>query len=190
MNAFARNPRRQPPTCKYSVDAQDRIVSISGEWDDFARENHGEPLSEPALLKQNLWKFIAGLENRLVYRQIMDYVRARRRAVRFLFRCDGPNHRRLAGMRVSPEPEGGCSFETLILRERPRPYLPLLDTRCPKSSDTIALCNWCMRADCGPLGWRDLFDPTVRATLHALSGTPRPFFTICPVCLAIRRALQ
>jgi hypothetical protein len=173
------------------VDAEDRIVGISGAWDKFARENDGRSLVGRAVLNANLWQFVTGLENRLVYRQIMDYVRARTRVVRFLFRCDGPDHCRLVGMRVAPEPNGGCSFETSILCEHRRPHLPLLDARSPKSSDTIALCNWCMRADCGPLGWRDLSDPAVRAMLREPTDAPRPVFTICPECLAaIRHALS
>lgn len=191
MPQRARSSNRRLTVCRYEVDTEDRIVRVGGAWDAFALANDGEALAGRTVLGKNLWQFVIGLENRLVYRQMMDYVRDRTRVVRFLFRCDGPDQCRLVGMRVAPEPGGGCSFETAVLCEHPHPHLPLLDIHIPKSANTVALCNWCMRADCGPIGWRDLADPAVRSTLVDPFGTPRPVFTICPDCLAaIRHALS
>ncbi|HMP75450.1 MAG TPA: hypothetical protein PKE12_04040 [Kiritimatiellia bacterium] len=177
--------------CRYRVDAGDRIIAVSGDWAGFARANEGRAVCADAVLETSLWRHITGLENRLVYRQIMDYVRDRGRSVRFLFRCDSPETRRLVGMRVAPALDGGCCFETAILLEHRRPHLPLLDVQAPKSTDVLALCNWCMRADCGPLGWRALDDPCVRRTARDPAAPPRPVFTICPDCLAaLRHALR
>ena len=183
--------RRTVRVCRYRVDAADRIITVSGDWAGFARANEGRAVRAEAVLETSLWRHITGLENRLVYRQIMDYVRSRGRSVRFLFRCDGPEARRLVGMRVAPERHGGCCFETAILLERRRPRLPLLDVRAPKSPDVLALCNWCMRADCGPLGWRALDDPWVQRNAGDPDHPPHPVFTICPDCLtALRHALR
>lgn len=177
--------------CRYRVDGDDRLVAIEGDWDRFASANRGNAVEQRKVLGYSLWHFISGLETRLVYRQIMDYVKARRRIVRFLIRCDGPRWRRLLGMRVAPEPGGGCVFETAILLQHAQRTLKLLDTACAKSGETVALCNWCMRMDCGPLGWRALDDLWVRRNVLLQNPPPRPIFTICPDCLtAVRHALR
>lgn len=188
---LTRGGRRGLYVCRYSVDPADRIRYIGGDWEAFANENQGQALEPDRVLDRALWSYINGLENRLVYQQILTYVRTRRRVVRFLFRCDGPHVRRLVGMRVAPEADGGCSFESAILLLHRQKPLALLDARVPKTTDTIALCNWCMRADCGPLGWRPLDDRCVERGVFASAAVPRPVFTICPDCLAaLRHALR
>ena len=177
--------------CRYSVDPQDRVRFVGGDWTDFAVANEGLALDKSQVLDRCLWRFISGLENRLVYQQILSFVRLHKRVVRFLFRCDGPQERRLVGMRIAPEPDGGCCFESAILHRHRQKHFALLDLRGPKTNDTVALCNWCMRVDCGPLGWRTLDDQCVHRSVFVADPGPRPVFTICPDCLAaVRHALR
>lgn len=168
---------------RYEVDADDRLTSVAEGWIAFAAHNGGSHLTPDRVLKTSLWNHVSGLENRLVYSEIMTYVRAQRRKMKFTFRCDGPRQRREVAMEVQPSSDHGCRFTATLLKEETVPYHGLLDYHSAKSDAVVLICNWCMRVQAAPNLWHEWPDALTHMGLVDLSTWPRPVFTICPDCL-------
>ena len=171
------------PTCVYEIDAHDCLVNLAGSWSEFAERNGGPHLRAECVLHTSIWKHIAGLENRLLYHEILAYVRARRHKVRFSFRCDGPTTMRELRMDISLAAHHACRFTTVTLRESPQPYLALLDPASDKSDECLSVCNWCMRIQTHTNAWSGLREGLERLGMLGLSRWPRISFTICSDCL-------
>lgn len=177
--------------CVYRIDEDDCIVAVGGDWRRFARANHGAGLGPARVVGTPLWDHIAGLENRLVYVQVLESVRENGHPVTFVFRCDAPDCRRDLEMTVSPRPRGECEFQTTVVRHVPRHPLRILDPRSPRNRDTIMLCNWCMRTQLDDDLWQDIESATEALCPHGARAVPQAAFTICPDCLLrIRAALH
>lgn len=170
-------------SCTYRVDESDCLVEVGHHWRQFAHRNGGAGLQPGSVLRTSLWNHITGLENRLVYAQILRHVRETRRAFQFCFRCDSPDRRRAMRMEVNPAGAGQCDFTTVILQERTRPYWGLLDPLSPKEEQILLICNWCMRVQAGPSVWYEDTDARLKLRLQDRAIWPRPVFTICPDCL-------
>jgi len=46
--------------CGYVIDEKDRLVGVSGYWNQFAVENCAPQLTQDRILNKRLWDFIAG----------------------------------------------------------------------------------------------------------------------------------
>lgn len=171
------------PPCVYQIDAGDCLVDVSGSWSDFATRNGGPHVQPDRVLRTSIWNYIAGLENRLLYSEMLAYVRESRHKVRFAFRCDGPTTRRELRMDIAPCAQHACRFTTTTLLEIAQPYLALLDPAAEKTDECLSLCNWCMRIQTRTDAWYDLRDGLIRLGLLDQARGPRPVFTICPDCL-------
>lgn len=180
---MARSCGFEHPPCIYEIDAHDRLVGLSGSWSDFAERNGGSHVQAEYVLHTSLWKHIAGLENRLLYSEILACVRAHRRKVRFTFRCDGPTTMRELQMDIALAAQHACRFTTVTLRESEQPYLALLDPASEKSDECLSVCNWCMRIQAHATVWCDLRAGMGRLGLLGLTRWPRVSFTICSDCL-------
>ena len=192
----SRLPRTSPPqraantSCLYRIDGNDCITSIGGQWTEFARANRGKRLAPSRVKGTNLWDHITGLENRLVYAQILEIVRKRGVPVQFSFRCDAPDCRREFLMKIAPGAGQSCVFQTTLLRMSKRPFMGLLDPAFPRTEDTLMVCNWCMRAQLSDMVWRDIESAIIWLGLVHAKAMPEPAFTICPTCMQrIRNAL-
>lgn len=170
-------------SCTYRVDEADCLIAVGPHWTRFAHRNGGSGLQPGTVLRTSLWRHITGLENRMVYAQIMQHVRETQRTFQFCFRCDAPDRQRAMRMEVTPAGSGHCDFTTVTLHERPRHYWGLLDPRSPKEEHLLLICNWCMRVQAGPSTWYEDTDARLKLQLRDRATWPRPVFTICPDCL-------
>ena len=167
--------------CAYAVDGQDRIAAVDEAWRLFAQQNEGESLFAQHVLRRSLWDYIRGIENRLIYKRLLDHVRGGGEPVSFELRCDGPTMERKLQMEIVPLPENGCLFRTHMLQCNPRDPVPLLSRRVERSTASLPVCDWCMQAEV--LGhWVDLVEAVDRLREPEAQAWPLLTHTICPAC--------
>lgn len=177
MNGSASNVFR------YDIDASDRIVWVSTNWDAFALSNGGWNSCAGDVLNRPLMDFITGDEARIIWRHLLAKVRKTGHRLSLPYRCDGPAIRRFMEMTVHPLGQGGVSFVSTILHEEKRQPVALLDIAAPRGTAHMILCSWCNRTKADG-NWIEL-DEAVRQG-HLFSGPALPPLThgICEDCAA------
>ena len=120
----------------YSIDAEDRICAF-----DVSRPD-GEGGGEwAALAGRLLWDFIEDRAVIALYRQIVRRVRGGRR-MRFRYRCDSPEARRLYRMEIRRTSDGPVEFVHELVHEEPRSRVDVLDiARGPRSDELLIGCR-------------------------------------------------
>lgn len=166
----------------YRINDRDEIVFVDEAWDRFARANGGEHLTADHVLKRRLWDFVSDAPTQQLYGAVFSRVRAGR-AVRFEFRCDAPDRRRLLEMRVSPAPDGTVELRTRSLSEEARPAQILLDPLGERSDAMLRSCGWCKRIDAGG-SWVEVEEAVARLRLFERPVLPQVTHGICDECLA------
>lgn len=169
--------------CSYAVDAHDRLVSVDEAWARFAIENGGRGLLPDEVLQSCLWDHVQGMENRILYKRILDHVRSTGRSFAFEFRCDAPDRERLLRMTVSSKADGVCQFQTQAVRMTHRAPLHWLARHVRRSSLQFPLCGWCMRTEVAGR-WHDLVEASEWLGGHRDHAPPQVAHTICPDCFS------
>jgi hypothetical protein len=171
----------QKQTIRYTIDRESRFVHFNKNWLTFALENCGEHLLPELLLHRNLWTYIAGLENRYMFKLLLNHVREKHQAVEFPFRCDAPDRRRFLTMQISPGDNDTCHFTTRLLKEEKRSFLLLIDTNQPRSRLRLPICSWCKKLKISALKWAEVEDaPEINMAQY--KKLPELLHTICPGC--------
>ncbi|MEM7246461.1 MAG: hypothetical protein AAF533_14010 [Acidobacteriota bacterium] len=169
---------------RYRLDAQDRLTWVSSAWTEFATENQAPELRPEAIVNRPIWSFIADAETRSVYRQLFSHARGKREPVRFPYRCDGPEARRL--MELAIEPEGDelvvCSR---MVNEEATPRLRLLERDAERGEEVVSICSNCRRVRADNGRWLEPLDAARRLGLFARIVQPRLQERICPSCESI-----
>jgi hypothetical protein len=86
----------------YVLDRDHRVLWVGGDWDDFARANHGGQAGSARVLGTPLDRHIAGEATMTVLRDILGAVQETGRTFRIPVRCDAPDLRRDLRMTVTP----------------------------------------------------------------------------------------
>ncbi len=154
-----------PDTAAYAIDADGRIAWVDEGFAALARE-HGQPQLAD-VNGQMFMDFIAGERPRELQRSLIATTSARE----LRYRCDSPEMRRHAKLRIEPQPSGGVVFTTWFEDVEKRPYQALLDPDGPRSGDTVGFCAWCNRIDVN--GWQEIEDSAT---------TPHIDHTVCEIC--------
>jgi hypothetical protein len=161
----------------YCIDDEDRICAF-----DVSRPP-GEGGGDGALMVgRSLWDFIQDRTVVVLYRQMVRRVRDGRR-VRFRYRCDSPEARRLYRMEISRTTAGLVEFANELIREEHRSRVDVLDLACgPRSTELLRVCSWCERAAL-PEGRWVAIEEAVEA-LHLMQKEVMPQIThgICERC--------
>lgn len=181
----ARRPPATSPTpvlvVEYRIDAADIVVDVGEGWVDFAVDNDAAELASPDP-QRSLWSYIVDGETQELWKMLVERVRTRGTPVNVPFRCDAPHARRWFEMTVSPMPDDGVGFRTVLLFEEPRSRVALLDPSIERDTAvaSVPVCSWCGRG-CHDDRWLDI-EELVRAGRH-LEGPPPPIeFGICEPC--------
>ena len=167
----------------YLIDADDRIVFVSGDWDLFAEENEASEVKTAKIVNRSLWQFVTEKTTRAVYTEVLKSVRAGRKA-EFTMRCDGPSVRRLLEISLKPLPAGEVEFTTRVLATKERAPQPLLSRSAPRSDRKVNMCAWCDRVQVGPDEWREVEDAAEPLQLGTAAAMPRLSHAVCPHCIA------
>lgn len=178
--------RSRPTRLAYRIDDQDRIHEVDEGWRDSAgRLGTAEVLGRP------LWDFVRDPTVVAIYRQMIRHAREGH-PVRFSYRCDAPEARRLYRMVIHKDAAGLIEFATDLIREEKRSAVPLLvRAPGPRSRDFVRVCSWCERAQLPDGAWVAI-EAAVEA-LGVMETTALPQLThgICPRCAdRVRRGLE
>ena len=165
----------------YRIDSVDRITTVSDGWVSFAEANSGERLLPPGILGSSLWPWIVDPTTRQVYRNILTRVRKGADAVRFQFRCDGPDRRRLLQMQITLAARDDVDFQTTLLRNQPRTEVGLMDSATPRSDALLTICGWCMRVPVTGT-WLEIEEAVPALGLFEASAMPHLSHGMCPAC--------
>ena len=167
---------------QYLIDADDRIVFVSGDWDLFAEENDASELKTSKIVNRSLWQFVTEKTTRKVCTEVLKSVRTGKKA-EFTMRCDGPSVRRLLEVSLKPMPAGEVEFTTRVLATKERAPQPLLSRSAPRSDRKVNVCAWCDRVQVGPEEWREVEDAAEPLKLAKATAMPRLSHAVCPHCI-------
>jgi len=169
----------------YRLDREDVLRSVSGAWDDFARENDAPHLSGNGVVGRSIWDFITGDEVRHLSGILFSTVRERERPVSVPFRCDAPDIRRWMTLSIAPtsDSEGGIDISVRSLNEERRVPVRILDVRAPRSRNALRVCAWCKRARLGEDDWSEIEEAVERYGLFGSDEVPGITHGICTDCL-------
>jgi hypothetical protein len=171
-----------PAPLRYWIDAQDRLIRLSENWSDFARENDGEALMPDLILGKVLWSEIADLTLRVLYHQLVALAR-QGRPIRYRFRCDSPTQRRLFEMEIRGTKSGLVEFASTLLETESRPAVPLLDSHQARSQELVRMCSWCQRIAVAG-AWLPVESAMAELGLMERTVLPRLTHGICDECNA------
>ncbi len=163
---------------KYEIDAAGTIVAVDDGFRELARA-HGRPELADGVVGRRLSEFVAGPRPRVLQDALIERVRRSGRPLEVRYRCDSPEMRRFAVLRIEPRPDGGTTFTTWFESVEPRERQPLLDYSRERGDRVVSLCAWCNRFNVG--GWREAEDAGPRLT-SATSPPPRVEHTVCDIC--------
>lgn len=169
----------------YAIDRDDIVSSVSDDWLEFARENRASSLTRDHVVGASLWKFIAGLETRLLYEGLFRRVRRSAEIIELPFRCDSPDRFRFMRLALAPGTEDSIECEGILLREQERPYYSILDRVFPRSQERLTMCSLCKRIHAFDLRWLELEDAIHQLDLFDSAQLPEIDYAVCDECAAV-----
>lgn len=163
----------------YELSAQNRVLSVSDNWDRFARGNGGEGALSQVVMGRPIWDFVAGLETRSYLNALTFAARSACAKVAVRYRSDSVAERRVYQLQIEPLEGDGVRLVHLPLD------IARHIVRAPRSEDLaeMSCCSQCLRWRRGA-GWEetDLFHGLARGAVDYL---------ICPRCRAeAQRAIE
>lgn len=173
------------PSITYRVDAHDRILSVGGPWDEFANDNSGEAATARQVVGRGLFEFITDATTQHLYRQMLARARAGR-DLRFTYRCDSPDTRRLMAMEMRlVDSAGVVEFRSAPLQEQPRApvHFPQADGTSDEPERLQRACGWCNRLEVDG-EWMEVEDAMQRLRLLEHAAPPTVTHGMCEDCLA------
>ncbi len=133
----------------------------------------------------DFFEFISDPSLRQIYRMVFERVKSEQREICLPLRCDTPNLRREAYVRIRPvNVEGGdyLEVENGTLSETPRPSVPLLDPHTARDETFLSICSWCKRVKVNDTEWVEVEDAIHRLKLFGRPTLPRLTHGMCPTC--------
>lgn len=160
------------PFCQYSVDENNVIDGIGGNWTDFALENDGSKSIEDNVIGTSLWTHLHGLDVKCYLNAVFFAVRMSQSPILLPYRCDSRFQKRKFIMGVLPAGGKRLTIEHLSV-----PTLVdscQLGSRNSKMQYSSIKCANCCSIKIGP----DWLDPLVRPSEDEF---PRGY-VVCPTC--------
>lgn len=173
-------------TCFYTIDGENRIVSVSGNWLSFARENQGGESCHPdRVMNEPLWKFIDGNETRYLYELCIAKVRGQQQTMILPFRCDAPDRRRYLELQMTPRPQEEIEFASRILREEPRETVQLLQNDVARAETLIKMCSMCKKVEISKDVWLEVEDAIIEMGFFLKEKLPQITHGCCKPCYEV-----
>lgn len=131
-------------TTAYILDKEDRILSVSGPWDQFAYQNDGVNARASDVCGRSIWDFIVGDEARMWLNAIFQIARVRNANVERPYRCDSPEVKRFMRMRIVPCEGGALRIEHEVLGMEERSIPVYIRYGPSKDMENIRIrCSFC-----------------------------------------------
>lgn len=170
-----------PRSFVYRVDARGRLAAVNDSWVSFAGEN-GWPISRADVIGRPLMSFIADDHLRYLYGLLMTRLRNGHGPIRFRYRCDAPDCRRLMEMTMLHDTaQQEIEFQSRVLDIERRTAQELLRPDHPVDERWVDLCSCCKRIAVGQ-DWVEVEDAVMRLRLFDCDRLPRTRHCVCPEC--------
>jgi hypothetical protein len=166
----------------YRIDSEDRLAELNDGWLAFAQANQGQALHSSNILGRSLWDFVADAETRHLYQVMVQRLREAGPPVRFRFRCDAPDRRRLLAMEITGDKTGGIQFSVTPVLEEPRVSISLLDPSHARGEHFLTMCSWCKRTRLPTGRWVEIEEAVEELGLFEDSPLPGVSHGICSTC--------
>ena len=176
-------PARLSDIISYTIDKTDTIVAVSGQWDEFARDNGGEKLQASSVIGRKLDQFINGDATRMFVRTMIMSARTLKRPIYRPYRCDSSKFKRFMEMTILPREDGVVE---LVHRELHHEALAqtIPRTVAPKGSSNALLkrCSMCNRIETQGI-WSEIDEALNTNRLEAGATPLKVVYGVCPDCL-------
>jgi hypothetical protein len=167
---------------EWTIDADNRFVSVNDNWLAFAEENDPYFADPRVVLGRSLWEFVTDIRTRRIYDLLIDRVRSLQHPVNVPFRCDSPDCRRFMEVTLTTDGDGGIRFVSRVLRLEPRPAVELLGASHLTSSRFLTLCSWCKRIRLPDDDFVEVEQAIERLDLFGEPVLPNLTHGCCPDC--------
>lgn len=170
-------------TLSYTLDSDDRIVSVGGDWDGFARENDGSEILARTVIGRRLDEFITGDATRMFVRTMLMSARTLKRSIRRPYRCDSPQFRRLMEMTIVPLAQEMLDVRHHQIRAEPLPYtITIAAVTSTAASGFVKRCSICNRIRAEM--WSEVDAAVIDGRLTvAAAAALKVIYGVCPDCL-------
>lgn len=166
----------------YTIDHDDRIISVNTQWNEFAIANDAPELNFPGIINRPIWDFITDFDTTSFYREMISKVR-RKAALDFNFRCDSPSQRRLMRMTMIPRENDRIEFISEILESESRAVQNLIARHHPHHSESlVVMCSWCKKVKISDALWHEIEEAIVALKIFEREMLPKISHGMCGSC--------
>lgn len=165
----------------YTIDHDDRIVSVNAQWNEFALANDAPELLSQGVVNRPIWDFISDLETTAFYREMIAKVR-RQVAVEFNYRCDSPKQRRLMTMTIKSRHDGWIDFISDVIEVEDRSEQKLIDRHQSRGDSLVVMCSWCKKVRISEMLWHEIEEAIVALKIFEREMLPRISHGMCGRC--------
>jgi len=127
----------------FTLNANDEIITVGHDWDQFALENGAPELTGQQIMGQPLLDFVTGKVTRQFVLALLHLVRYQQQSIHLHYRCDSANIRRFMLMSVSPQDSGNVHFLHKLLGTEPRQRTVYIATAIQRGQNTTVRCSMC-----------------------------------------------
>lgn len=163
----------------YRLDAQDRIVSAGGEWDEFALANGADDLLAEHVIGTSIFNHVSGDISAMFLRTLLNGARTLQRTTTRPYRCDSPGMKRYMEMVVEPDDGAEVTVHHRLLRTESLPANFHFAVR--QGSALVTRCSMCNRLKVAGQ-WQEPDAAWAEGRLAAEQTTP-VIYGVCPDCL-------
>jgi hypothetical protein len=166
----------------YTLDADDTIVTVAGDWDRTALANGGEAVLAARIIGRRLNDFITGDITRMFVHTMLMSARTLQREVSRPYRCDTPQLRRLMRMSIEPHADGRLDVHHWQLAQDPVPQpIPVVAAAGGSAAAFIKRCSMCNRIRVGQ-EWVEVGSARQEPSLTGIASL-MVVYGVCPECL-------
>ncbi len=168
---------------RYSIDGENRIVSVSDNWDAFARANNGaSSIQSDDIIGKKVWSFFAGEEIKYLFRQLFEYVRNKQKVIIIPFRCDSPVEQRFLELRLEPLEDQGLKFTNSIIKVEKCQSKPESLFDVDADNGVLKVCSMCKKLEVSDGQWLDMEQGIPVLNLFGEQAVPPISHGLCKPC--------
>jgi hypothetical protein len=171
----------------YTLDPDDAITAVTGDWDRFALDNGGDESLSTKVIGRRLDHFISGDVTLMFVRTLLMSARTLKRTVQRPYRCDSPQLKRFMEMTIVPRGNGVLEVCHRQVRSEPYRYsLPVTAAMPGAGSNFVKRCSLCQRIRVGQM-WSEVDDAVLEGRLQPGAAAKLVVvYGVCPDCMSRR----
>jgi len=171
----------------YTLDPDDTITAVTGDWDRFALDNGGDESLSTKVIGRRLDHFISGDVTLMFVRTLLMSARTLKRTVERPYRCDSPQLKRFMEMTIVPRGDGVLEVCHRQVRSEPYRYsLPVTGAMPGAGSNFVKRCSLCQRIRVGQM-WSEVDDAILEGRLpKGAAAKLGVVYGVCPDCMSRR----